>query len=220
MKRSTKPARSKLPRRKPPRPKPKRAYRMTARAAAAEDTRQRIVFAAFQLFLERYYDEVGLKDVASRAGVSQATILRAFGTKEGVTRAVSEVVARAFDALDSESPADLPSALDVLVANYDATGDAFVRLIALEGRLQEVQYALDAGRQYHHRWVERVFAAELAALDEARRAALFAQLFVLTDLMVWKLLRRDLGLSSEETRARLESMIVAVLAGARASRFA
>lgn len=105
----------------------------------------------------------------------------------------------------------------MLVANYDATGDAFVRLIALEGRIAEVQFALDTGRRYHRRWVERVFADDLATLDDTRRAALFAELFVLTDLMSWKLLRRDLGLGVEPTCAYLKEMIEAVLAAHRAA---
>lgn len=105
----------------------------------------------------------------------------------------------------------------MLVANYDATGDAFVRLIALEGRIAEVQYALDTGRRYHRRWMERVFADDLATLDDTRRTALFAQLFVLTDLMSWKLLRRDLGLGVEPTRAYLKQLIEAVLAAHRAA---
>jgi AcrR family transcriptional regulator len=67
---------------------------MHARAAAAQKTRERIVDAAIELFVTRWYDEVTLREVASRSGVSLQTVVNHFGSKE---RLLAEVVRRDTD---------------------------------------------------------------------------------------------------------------------------
>ncbi|MFL5885485.1 MAG: helix-turn-helix domain-containing protein, partial [Thermoleophilaceae bacterium] len=62
----------------------KRPYRMTARAEAAAATGERILEAAAELFHARPFDEVTLEDVARRAGVSSQTVIRRYGSKEGL----------------------------------------------------------------------------------------------------------------------------------------
>src|SRR5919202_4501274 len=69
----------------------KRAYRMGARAEAAEETRLRILDAVIGLHMERYYDQVSLEDVARRAGVTVQTVLRRFGSKDRLLDAATEV---------------------------------------------------------------------------------------------------------------------------------
>jgi AcrR family transcriptional regulator len=51
---------------------------MTARADAAEHTRDRILSAAVELASERFLDEISLEDVAARAGVAVRTVIRRF----------------------------------------------------------------------------------------------------------------------------------------------
>ena len=53
------------------------------RAAA---TRAAILSAAREAFSERGYDDVGLRDIAGRAGVTAAMVNRYFGTKEALFR--------------------------------------------------------------------------------------------------------------------------------------
>src|SRR5436190_17082124 len=66
---------------KPPR---KRAYRMQLRAASAEATLERVLDAASELFSGASYDEVSLEAIARRARVSLPTVLRKFGSKDGL----------------------------------------------------------------------------------------------------------------------------------------
>ena len=61
-----------------------RPYRMTARAAAVGETRERILEAAVALHLRRMSAEISLADIAAEAGVSVQTVLRHFGTREGL----------------------------------------------------------------------------------------------------------------------------------------
>ncbi len=68
----------------------------------------------------------------------------------------------------------------------------------------------DTGRAYHHEWVERVFAPLLAECTGPERERLLAQLIAICDLYFWKLLRRDLGLSREQTELTVIEAITAL----------
>ncbi len=57
---------------------------MTARAQAVEATRTSILDALVELAMTRLFTEIGLDDVAARAGVSVQTVLRHFGTRDGL----------------------------------------------------------------------------------------------------------------------------------------
>ena len=56
-----------------------RTYRMTARAYAVQQTRQRVLDAALALHLRHLSADISLADVAAEAGVSVQTVLRHFG---------------------------------------------------------------------------------------------------------------------------------------------
>jgi hypothetical protein len=62
----------------------------------------------------------------------------------------------------------------------------------------------DAGRDWHRGWVERTFAPQLAGLTGAARERRLVSLVVATDLLVWKLLRREMGLG----RATAERIVI------------
>ena len=57
----------------------KRPYRQTARAAAAESLRQRVVTAFNDLLLSRWIDEITLDEVAASAGTTRQTVARQSG---------------------------------------------------------------------------------------------------------------------------------------------
>jgi len=61
--------------------------------------------------------------------------------------------------------------------------------------------------------VERLFDAELAALDPERRTRTVLSVCAAADWATWKLLRDQLGQSPEQARAVLEHTLTAVLAG-------
>lgn len=68
--------------------KPRRRYNATRRQAQAAQTRQDILTAAHQLFLERGYTGATLASIAQTAGVVVETIYRAFGSKAELFKAV------------------------------------------------------------------------------------------------------------------------------------
>ena len=188
-----------------------RSYRMGSRAAAAEATRDRIVTVAYDLFMERWYDEVTLRDLAHRAGVALQTVVNHFGTKENVFYAVSQrFSARIADLRGEVRPNDLKGAAAALVGDYDLTGNAGLRALALEERVPVVAEALAGGRRNHREWVERTFPGVLSGLRGARRRRCLAQLLSVTDLLTWKMLRRHQGLSRAQTEEAIRELLEAI----------
>jgi AcrR family transcriptional regulator len=61
---------------------------MRSRAEAAERLSEQIIDAAYELWLERSYDEITLQEVAERAGASLSSVMRRFGSKEGIVEAI------------------------------------------------------------------------------------------------------------------------------------
>jgi AcrR family transcriptional regulator len=177
-------------------------YSMELRAAAAEATHERILVAAQEAFLERWYDEVTLAAVARRAGVSGQTIINHFGGKDQLFAAAharlgEELVDRRYRA----EPGDVAQAIDALLDDYEVTGDAVVRLLALEEKVPALGKMIAGGRKGHREWVETMFQAP----------ELVPELIVATDVYSWKLLRRDQGLSREDTAAAIRHMVQAIL---------
>jgi AcrR family transcriptional regulator len=69
-------------------PRPRRRYNATRRQAQGAQTRQDILTAAHQLFLERGYAGTTLAAIAQAAGVVVKTIYRAYGSKAELFKAV------------------------------------------------------------------------------------------------------------------------------------
>jgi AcrR family transcriptional regulator len=177
-------------------------YNMELRAAAADATRERILVAAAEVFLERWYDDVTLAELAKRAGVSGQTVINHYGGKE-------QLAAAAYDYLGKQitqrrytpEPGDVEGAVEALVEDYEVTGDAVIRMLALEEKFATLGPLLKRGRKGHREWVETMFEAP----------DLTHELIVATDVYSWKLLRRDQGLSRERTSAAIRHMVQAIL---------
>jgi AcrR family transcriptional regulator len=183
---------------------------MQVRAAAAQQTRERIVDAAVELFLARWYDEVTLRDVASNSGVALQTVVNHFGSKDQLVAAgVERLHARVETQRGAATPDDLEGALSILVEHYELTGDAAIRALAMEERVPALRPVLDRGRRFHREWVERIFASALAGLPAGlnRERGLAARVAAL-DVYVWKLLRRDLGLNPAATAQVMRDLVV------------
>jgi hypothetical protein len=70
---------------------------------------------------------------------------------------------------------------------------------------------LDQGRENHRDGVKTVFAPQLDRLSRAERAHLLTMLIVMTDVYVWKLLRRDMKMNRSAAEAMVAGMIRSVL---------
>lgn len=184
---------------------------MVARAEATLALRERIIDSTQRLFEELASDRFSLEDVAAGAGTTVQTVLRHFGSKGELLRAS---MARGMDRVREErmqAPVgDVPAAVLNLVEHYEDRGDMVLRWLAEEDRNPFTHEVLDRGREFHHEWVAQTFAPQLQRARGAVRRRRFAQLVAITDVYVWKVLRRDLRLSRPQTQTAIIELIEAV----------
>jgi AcrR family transcriptional regulator len=187
-----------------------RAYRMTARARAVEQTRDAVLDAVIALHAEHLSSDISLADVAARAGVSVQTVLRHFGSRENL---VDAALRRASADVEDErrvAPGDVEAAVRAVVEHYERRGDGVLLLLAQEGSEPFAARVTGHGRALHRRWVVDSFGPLLPPAPT--REECLDLLVVATDVYTWKLLRRDRGMSTARTRARMEVLVRAVLA--------
>ena len=182
-----------------------RSYTMGARAESVARTRQAILEAAFELGEQKLTFAIGLADVAERAGVTVRTVLRHFGSREGLLEAVG-AHAKTVIVEEREAPVgDLREAVRAIVAHYELRGDRVLRMLEEERLEPEIATHVRRGRRVHRVWVRTVFAPQLATTSDPRE--LEDLLVVATDVYAWKLLRRDMGLSRRRTEDRMFTML-------------
>jgi AcrR family transcriptional regulator len=186
-----------------------RPYRMRARAEATAETGRRILRAVLALHTERFHDQITLEDIAERAGVTVQTVLRRFGSREGLIEAAGNYAETEVLRQRAEAPiGDVAGAVENLLDHYEEWGQVALRLLAQEHRVPQLRAFADRGRAGHYAWVDRAFSPYLTGPSRRLRQA---KLITLTDVYVWKLLRLDLGLDRTETASALRDMVSAVV---------
>jgi AcrR family transcriptional regulator len=188
----------------------RRPYRMTARAEATAATGERILDAAEELFWSVPLDQVSLRAVARGAGVSEQTVIRRFGSRDGVLDAGAARATERVRRQRAEAPVgDVAGAVRNLVDHYEEHGHRALSLLAREEAAPIMRRFTEDGRALHREWVTRTFAPQLARHRGRDRARRTAQLVAATDVYVWKLLRLDARLS----RAQVERAVVEMIEG-------
>jgi AcrR family transcriptional regulator len=185
---------------------------MVARAEMAAATRERLVASAWRHFSDRPFERVRLSAVADDAGVSVQTLHAHFGTKDALFVAAWNWMATPEGARRDQAPiGDIRAAVRVLYDSYDRDGDAVLRLLAQEERIPAVHRMAEEGRRWHRNWVERTLDPLLEGLSGADRERRLVALVVATDLLVWKLLRREMALG----RAAAERIVTDMVTNSR-----
>lgn len=186
----------------------KRSYDNAARSAAAQQTRERIMRATFELFRELPYDELTFPRVAERAGVSPQTITLHFRNKEGLVTATREWWKPQEVALRRVTSSDPLEAARMLVARYEQLGPATLRALAVEDRVPALAELTRDGRATHRRWIEETFGKQLGT--GAARARRIMALVAAYDVYTWHVLRRELD--TEQTALAMAELARGVLA--------
>lgn len=198
---------------------PKRPYRQSARARATEETGRRIVDAFVAQFRARWFDEIRLEDVAGAADVAVQTVLRRFGSKEGLLGAMQERMNEEIIQRRTVTPGDHAGAIDALIEDYEEIGELIMRMLAQEDKYPALRAFTDSGRAFHRDWIASAFAPALARLTEGVRRRAIDALVVAGDIYVWRLIRKDMARPIAEYRALLEIMCAAALGVAREEIF-
>lgn len=190
-----------------------RAYVKVARAEAEERTREALLDAADDAFFGDGWEQASLESIAQRAGVTKPTLLRHFGSKDGLLAAA---YTRGYEHVRDQrmaSPTDsIEGAIDNLLDHYCEFGDRGLKLAALNGGMAREEWGA-RGRQLHYEWVEHAFGAWLRRAPARRRARLRGALISLCDVQTWAILARDLGMPRAEVRATLILAIRQLLKG-------
>ena len=187
-----------------------RTYTMRARAEQAEQTRLRIIRATVELGGERPLAACTLPAIAERADVSVQTVLRIFGNRDALFREVLERTSAEVVAERTADPHDVPASLAALVDHYERRGDTVLLLLGQETWEPLAAEITGPGKRMHRDWVGSVFARTLDPLDAVARETATDLLVAATDVSAWKLWRRDLGRTRDETLDRMLALAASV----------
>ncbi len=174
---------------------------MSQRAEQVALNDQKILDAMADLWLDMPLSELTLDKVARRSGVTVRTILRKYGSKEGLLKAVLEDNGGRFTKLRLQvTPGDLPGILDALLEEYEHMGKALIRTLTVEYEFPSTQEILSKARTFHREWCALVFEPFLPSKSLEIYETVLSAFITATEFYLWKLLRKDLGKSREECR--------------------
>jgi AcrR family transcriptional regulator len=177
-----------------------RKYEMGVRTKAAEMTSKEIIRVVGELWIKYSIHEITLQMIAQNAGVTVMTILRKFGSKEGLFEAAIKTDTAGIQDVRNKSQAgNVNQAISILMKEYEYAGPAVIRTLAIENDLPVAAKILKKGRELHREWCQRIFAQYLPASNDKEYGITLGAFYAATDVYKWKLLRIDLGYSKEET---------------------
>jgi AcrR family transcriptional regulator len=189
----------------------RRPYRQIARAAAAEATGERILDVFTAALRDSWFDAITLDEIAREAGVTVQTVIRRFGSKEGLLEAAQDRFGAEIRQRREVPVGHAEKAVAAIIEDYEAVGDLIMRVLAQEERYAPLRAVTDEGRAVHRQWVGSTFAPWLERLEEPARTAAHDALVVATDIYVWKLIRRDRRRPKSALAALMRRMIAAAL---------
>lgn len=160
------------------------------------------------LGLQKATADVSLAEVSERARVSVQTVLRHFGSRDAL---IDQAIAYGAERIAAERrPAsdDLATTIAALFDHYEQWGDSVILLLAQESTDPRIAQITASGRRVHRQWVMDLLAVWAAApVGED----LVDRLIVLTDVYVWKILRRDMTLARKVAEDRVLGMVEVML---------
>lgn len=188
--------------------KVKRSYNNKSRAKKAVDTKDEIMNAFSLLWMEYSLNDITLQLIADKANVTTRTILRKFGSKENlVEECLISNATTVQEERGNELDGGIGQALKMLLKNYEKMGDAAIRTINLESELEIARKIGEAGRKVHRAWCKKVFAQYLPPEGGDTYERDLTAFIASTEIYLWKLMRKDLKMSEEETFAVFKRMI-------------
>jgi AcrR family transcriptional regulator len=193
----------------------KRPYKQVARAEARQRTREALLGAAIEELTQGHWEKASLQELARRAQVTKQTLLRHFGSKDGLlVQAMAESAVEMYKQRWSTHPGDVLDAVDSVLDHYEAWGERGLRVVEwLEGGNPAIAGLARMARKIHYDWVEYAFGPQLAHRHGEDRLRCRAALIALCDVHTWWLLSHDLGLERAAVRATLTTAIERLLAG-------
>jgi len=188
--------------------KAKSAYDNSKRQTDAEKTKIKILRAFGDLWSDYSIKDITLEMVAIEAGLTTKTILRKFGSKDGLTNESLSYLATEIESERTSAKAgNVDDILKALLSNYEKIGEAAIRTINLESELKIARQIGAKGRQLHRDWCIRMFAPYLPGEQTADYEIQLTSFIAATEIYLWMLMRKDLKLSKEKTFSIFKNLI-------------
>ena len=186
------------------------------RTVRAERTRQALVDALLALLYEGELQPTAER-IAKRAGVSERSLFQHFADREALYQAVAvqqyERVAPTLEPVDLTL--SLGERIDAFVAQRTRLLEEVTPVrraaLLLEPESEVVSGWLQSTRRQKAREVERVFRAELDAIEQPRRGVVQGALVAASAWTFWESLRAHQRLSAERSRAAMREAIASLL---------
>jgi AcrR family transcriptional regulator len=190
----------------------RRPYKLGARAASTERTRNALLDAAEEELYNDHWRQTSLESLARKAGVTKQTLLRHFGSKDGLLlQALGRGAVDIFNQRFNAPSSDIPGAVEDLLDHYEAWGERSLRIGAWQRGPAALAKLSQLARQVHYNWVEHAFGPWLKPLDGQTRQRRSAALIALCDVNTWWLWAHDLALPRAEIAVTLTDAIERLL---------
>jgi len=191
----------------------RRPYKKVAREHAQQRTRDALLDAADAELYENRWQQTTLQALSAKAGVTKQTLLRHFGSKDGLLlHALMRGAAQVLEQRWSAQPGDIDVAVENLLEHYEAWGERSLRIGAWQSAAAPLAKLSEIAREVHCDWVDFAFAPQLEALDAAERTRRRGALIALCDVHTWWILAHDLEFERAAVHATLTGAIQRLLA--------
>ena len=161
------------------------------RKRRAPESRQRVMEAVRELLREGAFHESTVEQVATRAGVSRATVYQQFGSRLGLVDAIC-------DSLDLVAIKESPDVATLL----QRTTEFWAQEETLLSQLYDAAAVDPAAREFVERQTRDRYATLLQWVDRSKVSVLG----ILTSFETYRELRRRAGLSQRQVVAHLQKM--------------
>ncbi len=191
----------------------RRPYKQVARAEAQQRTREALLDAAMEEFTQGQWEKVSLQELASRAQVTKQTLLRHFGSKDGLLmQALASTATEMYTQRWSAVPGDVEGAVENVLDHYEAWGERSLRVGAwLDSGPPALAGISQMARKLHYDWIEYAFGPQLERREGDDYVRCRAALIALCDVHTWWLLAHDLGFERAAVRMTLTTAIERLL---------
>ena len=128
----------------------KRSYQMSERAKQVARNDRKIMNSMSDLWIELPLSEITLDIISQKSGVTVRTILRKFGSKEGLFKACIEKDADRFTINNTQNIRHI-NQLHIIfpIEEYEHMGDALIRTLTVEYNFYSTQELLHKARTMH-----------------------------------------------------------------------
>jgi AcrR family transcriptional regulator len=185
------------------------------RAKSAEATKQAMLAAARNRFLQESYDNVGLRDIAGDVGVDVALVSRYFGSKEDLFREILRA-GRREDVLPADLDAEgIPAYLAKLFLSQDEESNESVERLLIILRSASSPVASQIVREALCKDVLMPFAQRLGGTDAEVRASTSMAVWMGMTIMHTIFAVKPTGEQTPEIEARLRALFDAASAEGR-----